>query len=291
MIFRSLEKDDDLLIKKFLINTNNLYWEFSFNSLSCYKEMLEPKIYVNSDTLFLEILYLEEYYYYYVSILKNNANSNLEKIFAHIKEESIKKFHVYLNEEEIIELDENNYAYSFNDDYSDYIYNAKDLTELNGKKYHNKKNFITRFMNSYTNYSLEEYRVEFESKLLTFLKGWYHHHNALITLDEEESVIENIIKTPDHFNLTISLLLVNNEIVAFTIFENNNYYANVLFEKADINYQGSYQTINYLNANKYFKNLIYINRQEDMGIDGLRTAKQSYHPAFLLRRYEIKEIN
>jgi hypothetical protein len=65
----------------------------------------------------------------------------------------------------------------------------------------------------------------------------------------------------------------------------------ILFEKGDLNYSGIYQTINYLTANTYLLNVTYINRQEDMGIEGLRQAKLSYHPVIIADRININLKN
>ena len=64
--------------------------------------------------------------------------------------------------------------------------------------------------------------------------------------------------------------------------------AQVFFEKADTNYKGIYAMINYLTANNFLQNTEYINREEDMGIEGLRKAKLSYNPALIYEKYLLE---
>ena len=63
----------------------------------------------------------------------------------------------------------------------------------------------------------------------------------------------------------------------------------VQIELAEDEIRGSYQMINKLFCENAFKECKYINREEDMGLEGLRRAKQSYQPAMLIDKYTIKE--
>ena len=62
-----------------------------------------------------------------------------------------------------------------------------------------------------------------------------------------------------------------------------------IFEKGDVNYVGVYQTLNQVVAEKYFPDGALVNRQEDMGIEGLRKAKLSYFPKILVEKYFAEE--
>jgi hypothetical protein len=185
-------------------------------------------------------------------------------------------------------VNKNNYIITIDRDQSDYIYLASDLRELAGKKFHQKRNFISRFLNSYKIDNVL-YEDSDKEQLLKLLDKWYYTHDNDLTLIEEKQAIINGI---NNLNLCkISLIKIEGTIIAFEMFTLENGIAHILFEKANVDYAGIYQTVNYLTANNFLKDVTYINRQEDMGIEGLRQAKLSYHPYSLADRINVNHKN
>lgn len=101
--------------------------------------------------------------------------------------------------------------------------------------------------------------------------------------------LDTIKKAFSHFNelgLSGGAIYVDKKLVAFCVGEKlNNETAVVHIEKADINYQGAFAMINREYVRNNWKNIKYINREEDLGIEGLRKAKLSYYPEFLVDKY------
>lgn len=169
--------------------------------------------------------------------------------------------------------------------YDDYIYNASDLIELKGKKYHNKRNHLKKFYQ----YSWEFFPItqnDFD-ECIAFSAMTYNEKNGV---DDDSSVAEQYaIHTYfsyfDEFDLKGGVLRVNGKLVAFTIGErlNSNTFCTHI-EKANTEYAGVYVAINNEFAKYAAKDFRYINREEDLGIPGLRKAKQSYYPAFMLEK-------
>jgi hypothetical protein len=188
-----------------------------------------------------------------------------------------------LNEEQISKL--SGYNVTTKDSDSDYIYSVKQLSELSGKKFHSKRNFVNRFTAKY-NYSFREYTSSDYEKVIGLCKKW---------LNEKESdslwefnAIDNALKLVDELSLKIGLLEVGENLVATSISDiESNGVAHTLFEKADKEYDGVYQAINYLTAKHILKDCEIVNRQEDMGIEGLRKAKLSYNPIQIAKKYTI----
>lgn len=170
-------------------------------------------------------------------------------------------------------------------DLSEYVYQAKDLIQLSGKKYHAKRNFVTRFLRQY-DYEFRAFEDKDKNELIHNLKIWdTKRYN-----DYELDAISNVLDHLFDLNAHCDILRVDNQIVGFTIWATciqNPQFAYVLFEKANIMFEGIFPTINYLCANKYFQNFSYINRQEDMGITNLRKSKLSYHPNHLAHKYSF----
>lgn len=173
-------------------------------------------------------------------------------------------------------------------DREDYVYLSKDLINLKGKKYHGKRNHISKFKKLYE-FNYENISSNNIDKVLYFIDCWFKNKENINdkSLEYEHKAIEELLENYHKFNFKSGIITVNGEIVAFTSGEEINKDTFVIhFEKALSNYEGSYAIIN----NEFAKNNLfkytYINREEDMGIPGLRKAKLSYHPVFLLKRYK-----
>jgi len=101
----------------------------------------------------------------------------------------------------------------------------------------------------------------------------------------------HILHNFDKLDLIGAMIKIDGKVIAYSLGEVlNDEYAVIHIEKGLNNYIGSYQMINYLFAQNEFSKCKYINREDDFGDEGLREAKESYHPAFLLKKYEIVGI-
>lgn len=101
----------------------------------------------------------------------------------------------------------------------------------------------------------------------------------------------HILHNFDKLDLIGAMIKIDEKVIAYSLGEVlNDEYAVIHIEKGLNNYIGSYQMINYLFAQNEFSKCKYINREDDFGDEGLREAKESYHPVFLLKKYEIVGI-
>lgn len=172
-------------------------------------------------------------------------------------------------------------------DYYDYIYLREDLTFLRGKKYQAKRNHINNFKKLYT-YEYLPITPEIVPECLKLECKWYKANN---TENEEEELNDerrSLTYALHHFgdlDLIGGAIRVNGEIVAFSFGApiNHNTFG-VHVEKADVSYEGAYTVINQEFAAHLPEQYIYVNREEDLGIPGLRQAKLSYQPAILLEK-------
>jgi hypothetical protein len=169
----------------------------------------------------------------------------------------------------------------------DYIYKASDLKYLQGKAFHSKRNFITRFQKSY-DYQIKEYDESDFQSVLALVDEW-NYSSSRETMSYERRAIERALKFYKELGLKVFLLKDNDTLVAFSISHiSPNGVAHTMFEKANTNYVGAYQAVNNFSANKFFNDNYLVNRQEDMGIEGLRKAKLSYSPTIILEKYKIE---
>jgi len=175
------------------------------------------------------------------------------------------------------------------DNWSDYLYRVNDIVNLVGRKYSGQRNHINAFKRAYENYSFEE----ITKRNVNEVKDFYTYLN-LTTNKKSDVFIEEQTKTfevLDNYNLygmIGGILRVNGAIAAFSIGE---IYNNVLFihiEKADLKYRGVSQVINNEFAKYYASSVVeYVNREEDVGDEGLRASKQSYHPCEIISKYLV----
>ncbi len=176
---------------------------------------------------------------------------------------------------------------SFDRNASDYIYLSSDLINLQGKKFHSKKNFVNSFIKNYK-YEFIEYNDSYYKEILNLYDNWTK--NSEHQVDKTEKIaIKCALDNYKELGLLIGLLLIDGKIGAFSVSAISVHnVAQVFFEKADISYKGIYAMINNLIANKYFTNVEFVNREEDMGIEGLRKAKLSYNPAIIYEKFILE---
>jgi len=182
------------------------------------------------------------------------------------------------------------FIYEYDRDYCDYIYSRESLETLAGKKLHPKRNFFNRFRKAYPDYLYRELKEEDFDACLALDNRWIQHED-LNNLQSDENERTSMYRVFDNWNRlggTGGAIFVGSELVAFTYGAPvNDYVFDVCVEKANPEYEGSYATINKEFVAHLPLQYTLINREEDLGIDGLRKAKLSYHPEILLKKYVV----
>lgn len=169
-------------------------------------------------------------------------------------------------------------------DYSDYLYLASDLAEFKGKKYHGQKNHKNRFLREYPNYEFLPFGKEDLPEVYAFLE----QHKALAPRSKEELIeydsCMRLLDAMDQLDLLTAMMRVDGKIIAISVGEMLNDTLIIHIEKAFPSYSGVYPTVCSLFAERYGKDVTYINREDDAGDMGLRTSKTQYHPIELLEK-------
>lgn len=172
----------------------------------------------------------------------------------------------------------------------DYLYLSSELSTLSGNRFHKKKNLLKQFQKNYefTYHSLTEEYVE---SALTMQKEWcilrdYTSSEALVA---ENDAIERVLsKWGSIPSLCGGILFVDEAPIAYTIAEVlHDDTLIVHFEKALTTIKGGYQAINYHFCNDIGLNYTYLNREQDLGDEGLRQAKLSYNPVDYAKKYKV----
>lgn len=177
----------------------------------------------------------------------------------------------------------------------DYVYLAEDLINLSGRKYHSKKNHVNSFWKSYPNAKYLEITPEIIEQCRDELVRWYtvrkeENENADFLKLERNAIFEVFDNFSD-FNLKGGALHLGGKIIAFTFGEQTNSDTAVIHvEKADPEVRGAYAAINQAFVENAWASMTYINREEDMGMAGLRQAKESYHPVKLIDKFNAELV-
>ena len=167
-----------------------------------------------------------------------------------------------------------------------YYYLTEKMASLSGKKLHSKKNFVNRFKKEY-DYSYEEITKDSAGECIELLDLWCQNKGCEDAgIKAETCACRIALSKMDELNLKGGAIRVNGKIVAFSLGEKYNDETVIIhFEKADTEYKGAFQTIFMEFMKNEWTHLKYVNREEDMGEEGLRKAKLSYYPEFMLQMY------
>lgn len=220
----------------------------------------------------------------------------LEQIFADTKERGLCCCLTGLNEEDKHTLETlypGQFYFHAERNNFDYVYDIHSLADLKGRKLHRKRNHLKHFEKNHPNCVVEPISDENLEEVRTFLSSWYKmkleetpdgdYHN-------EQAALEKALHYHKELDMEGLLLKEGSEILAFTMGSQMSADTfDVHFEKARGDIDGAYTTINSSFAN-YIRNkhphIAYLNREEDMGIPGLRKAKKSYFPHHMIKKYK-----
>lgn len=178
-----------------------------------------------------------------------------------------------------------NVVVEFDRDNSDYIYNRTDLQNLPGKEFHKKKNLVNAFLKN-SNISIKNLDTTNTKDAFEILQIWSENRNlkqtdyyqcidALNDISQNNSILSGII------------VYVEDNPVAWSIGEflpDEKTYL-VHFEKGDSNYKGVYQFINNATVKNLPETVLFINREQDLGDEGMRQAKLTYRPCGFINKY------
>jgi hypothetical protein len=172
----------------------------------------------------------------------------------------------------------------------DYLYEVSDLVDLPGNRFHNKKNLLNQFLKSYE-FTYMDFGPKLIEQAMAMQEDWCTWRDCETSdlLAAENSAILRVL---DHWNafdrILGGALFVENIIVAYTLAEPLTADTLVIhFEKGCPAYKGAYQAINQIFLARSASGYRFVNREQDLGSEGLRKAKLSYNPVDFLRKSKV----
>ncbi len=194
-----------------------------------------------------------------------------------------------------LNLPEEKYFVKEQEDSRDYLYLGESLRKLSGKKLHKKKNRLNVFLRQYE--GRFEYRTlgcDDKDDMWKFLDRWriQKGEDQEEHLDYEVRGIHDILRNCCELNIHMGGIYVDGRLEAFSVGSYNKIedMAVIHIEKANPEIPGLYQAINQMFLLNEFPNVQWVNREDDMGLEGLRKAKMSYNPADFARKYLVEQL-
>lgn len=226
---------------------------------------------------------------------KGQVKKALEFLEKFTKEQEIPFLLYNVTPEEFEQLESwwpQRFEIEYDRDLADYVYESEKLATLSGKKLHAKRNHINKFKATVENWSYESMTEENLEDCFQMGLKW-RDDNCVEHSGEKRAemcVTLNSLRLFRELELVGGVLRVDGEVVAFTIGESISEDTFVVhIEKAYADLQGAYPMINQQFVEHECMQYKYINREEDTGAEGLRKAKLSYRPIFLVEKGLVKE--
>ncbi|CDZ24146.1 hypothetical protein CCDG5_1029 [[Clostridium] cellulosi] len=286
--FRELQIEDKQLADKILYPLNYRLCEFCFGDLFLWRKIYNTEIAFENDFMFIRYLSDDKRYYLFPAG-SGDIKSALRKIYRQALEEGDEFRLACITpemKEEIEEYFPGVFEYTPVRSSFDYIYNASDLITLAGRKFHSKRNHISRF-EKLGNWKYEDITKDNISLCEEMSDEWCKINGCKnnVGLFNESCAVKQAFKHFFDLGLSGGVLYLEGRVVAFSMGQklcNDTYIVHI--EKAFSDVEGAYTMINREFAAHNCQDFVYINREDDAGDDGLRKAKLSYHPAILLEK-------
>jgi len=246
---------------------------------------------IHNDTLLIKTTYPNQSPFIFYPIGDGDKKGTLlevKKYFSQNNFPFIIKSLTNAQADELLSLGIGSFEIRKNRDRFDYIYDITELIELKGRKYHKKKNHLNRFKELYE-YRFEEVNSSNIDELMESWRVWFGAIGDMVNegLKNEYIGTIEVLRHFDKLSIKGGILRAEGRIVAFSFGEALNSDTVVIHtEKADTTIHGAYQMINQQFLEHCWSGYKFVNREEDLGIEGLRKAKLSYNPVLLMEKNE-----
>nr|WP_330388978.1 phosphatidylglycerol lysyltransferase domain-containing protein [Tepidibacter thalassicus] len=268
--------------------------EYNFTTIFMWQHLYKTMYYKGENFVVLIGEYENREFAVIPLATKENLKSAFDFIYDYFYRNNI-KLNLRAVTKEFVNFFKDNYKGKFRyieeRDCFDYIYLGENLRTLKGRKYQKKRNHINAFLKEYGNrYFYKTLDKEDFEQCLKLLDEWTENKEDNESIQNERKAIEKVFKNYDKLDVKIGGIYIDGKLEAFTFGEYlNNNMALIHVEKANPNIRGLYPMINKLFLQKEFPEVEFVNREEDLGVGGLRKAKLSYYPYKFVEKYTVVE--
>ena len=171
----------------------------------------------------------------------------------------------------------------------DYVYSRESLATLKGKKLHGKRNHINKFLSQNPDYEYRKLEPSMVPVCIALYEHWSEEKDEpSVQLEDEKRSVFLALNNMDVLGLTGGAIYLNEKLCAFTVGERLLPQMQLIhIEKANTDIDGLYPMINQQYILNECEGVEWVNREEDMGLEGMRKAKRSYNPARMVEKYML----
>ena len=287
--FRDINLEDRELFERFLVPFDKVYSIYNFANLFTWGRLHKYRFTMFGQRL---VLYLENNNFAVFPPSDDITPEDLLEISDALTNQerpghfcfvppSFVENHPGLEEHFEIEPDENN---------ADYIYSTPKLAELKGRKLHKKKNLLRQFQRNNPDYRVEELAPKHHQACIDLSEVWCMDKTCdIVAYAYETDALRKALEYVKPLDMKGLVLLIRDRVVGFSIFNRQCSDTGLVhFEKFDRVIKGTGQAINQETASFLRDQYQYLNREQDLGIEGLRRAKESYLPEYKALTYRLK---
>ena len=289
--FKPIGLEDKEAITSYTLPTDYQNCDFSFSNMCSWRFLYDSEYAIVDGFLLIRFRIEDKSRIAYMMPV---GNGDLGKAIGLLEEDSLRHGHplcmLGITPDAKARLESvfpNDFFYIPERDYFDYIYLREELATLRGKKYQAKRNHINNFKRRYA-YEYLPITPDIVPECLRLENEWYKANDEADEeeeLNDERRALTFALRHAKELELTGGAIRVDGTIIAFSFGAPINHDTfGVHVEKADTRFDGAYTLINQEFAAHLPERYIYVNREEDLGIPGLRKAKLSYQPVILLEK-------
>ncbi|MEG0585164.1 MAG: phosphatidylglycerol lysyltransferase domain-containing protein [Christensenellaceae bacterium] len=292
--FKPLELKNKKLFDSYVLINQYDHSEASFSNMYTWAEAWDICMDTDKDALYLS-MYSDVYQPFLLPPYLKDLSQSILPSMLKCEEYMLDKFGLFYlkcaTPEMVAKIKQDcgdRYTYVYDEYNSEYLYNAKDLIELKGKKYHSKRNHVNAFLRDYQCEFLP-YQDEYKEECIALQEEWAIEKQADERDAQEELLsIKKALNNFEELGFVGCVVKINGEIVGFSFGEQIcKRTAIIHIEKAKAGINGLYTYLNQKFAATMWSHCQFINRAEDMGVEGIRKAKRSYYPVRMLEKYDV----
>jgi hypothetical protein len=288
--FKLIKLEDRAVLHPLVSQIPYQLCNFTFTNMIIWGHLYSPA-YSIIDGMLVIVSQPKEKLYFNFPFGQGEAKPVIDKLMQYAKEKEVAFKMINITDEMKMLLEvyyPNQFSFSLSRDYSDYLYHTHNLISLQGRKYQPKRNHINKFKNLYK-YQYSPMCENDIAECLQMHQQWtiLHCKKSNFTLDNEACATRKALQLFHKLELEGGVLRVEGKVIAFTLGQAiNGTTFDICIEKALSDYEGAYPMINQQFLKHQLSGYTYVNREEDLGEEGLRKAKLSYHPFKLISKYK-----
>lgn len=291
IFFREVSIEDKCMWNSYLSLSDISFCDFSFLNICSWKFYYQTELAEWKGYLLIRHYFDDNYHYFYPI-----GDGNIVEVLNDLKTFAFETHHSFLMDcltieqlEEIKTISIHPFSFSLDRNFSDYLYRREDWIALKGKRLQSKRNHLKRFLQNYE-YEYKPYTDAYLNDCISLTKQWMKENPELNwnSMNNELQVIRFALNNLEQLGGCGGTLWVDGRLVAFSLGSPINKDTFVVhIEKANTSYEGIYVAMGNIFAQNLPGNYTFLNREDDMGLKGLRQSKLSYSPHKLLAKFSI----